>query len=171
MPKQKKITALTVLTQMDEIYRRKASPSNPYIYGTKFKETCANDIEKAIERFARLSGFLAERTKTQGRMMDAKYIDTAYGRVQTSTAKMVTSTSRKGSSDMKVLIKGDPIAVEIKFKKDRQSDVQAQYQKDYESAGGTYIIVKTFEDFVIWYVKRYGRPELMQQAIDNLSQK
>lgn len=168
MPKKKQITALSVLTEMDQIYRRNASPSNPYIYGTKFKETCANDIEKAIERFARITGFLAERTKTQGRMMDAKYVDTVYGRVQTSTAKMVTSTSRKGSSDMKILIKGNPIAVEIKFKKDRQSEVQAQYQKDYEASGGTYIIVKTFEEFLIWYVKNYGRPDIMHQAIENL---
>lgn len=168
MAKKKQITALSVLTKMDEIARREASPTNPYIYGTKYKETCANDIEKAIERFARLSGFLAERTKTQGRMMDAKFIDTPYGRVQTSSAKMVTSTSRKGSSDMKLLINGNPIACEIKFKRDKQSQVQSEYQKDYEASGGTYIIVKTFQDFVIWYVARFGRPELMSKAIKQL---
>lgn len=166
--KKKKITALSVLTQMDELDRKAKSPSNPYIYGAKYKETCANDIEKAIERFAKISGFLAERTKTQGRMLEAKYINTDYGRVQTSTAKMITSTSRKGSSDMKLLIKGTPIACEIKFKKDRQSEVQSTYQKDYEASGGVYIIVKTFEDFLVWYVKRYGRPQIMQQAIRNL---
>lgn len=168
---KKKVTALSVLSEMDAIQRRLDSPSIPdrYIVGTKYKETNANDIEKAIERFAKITGFLAERTKTQGRMMDAKYVDTVYGRVQTSAAKMVTSTSRKGSSDMKLLINGNPIACEIKFKRDKQSEVQSQYQKDYEASGGVYIIVKTFEDFLVWYVKRYGRPAIMQQAITNLT--
>lgn len=170
MAAKKKITALQVLTVMDKIDREIKSPSIPpnYIVGTKFTEKNANDIEKAIEKFASITGFLAERTKTQGRKMDAKYKDTPNGRLTVSKAKFVTSTSRKGSSDMKLLIQGFPFAVEVKYGKDRQSIDQKKYQDDYERSGGTYLIVKTFEEFVIWYVSKYGRPKIMQMAIDRL---
>lgn len=170
MIKSKPITALKVLSEMDAIQRRLDSPSIPpnYIVGTKYKEASANDIEKAIERFAKIAGFMAERTKTQGRKMDATYINTDYGRVQTSSAKFVTSTSRKGSSDMKLVINGKAIACEIKYGRDTQKKDQKQYQSDFEKAGGYYFIVKTFEEFLIWYVKNYGRPKIMQMAIDKL---
>lgn len=167
---KKPITALSVLTVMDKIDREFKSPTmNPnYIVGTKYQSKCANDVEKAIERFAGIVGFLAERTKTQGRRMDAKYINTPNGRVQVSKEKFVTSTSRKGSSDIKLLIQGDYITGEIKFGKDTQKKDQVNYQQDVERNGGIYVIWKTFEDFLIWYVSRYGRPAIMQQAIDKL---
>jgi len=170
MARKKVISALTVLTEMDAIQRRIDSPSIPanYIVGTKYTEKNANDIEKAIERFARITGFLAERTKTQGRFMAATYKDTANGRLTVSKEKFVTSTSRKGSSDMKLLIQGKPIYCEIKFGKDTQKADQKKYQADVERNGGVYIIVKTFEDFLVWYVKQYGRPEVMQKAINEL---
>jgi len=170
MANKKPLTALNVLTTMDAIQRRIDSPSIPanYIVGTKYTEKNANDIEKAIERFARIVGFLCERTKTQGRLMQAKYKDTPEGRLTVSKEKFVTSTSRKGSSDLKLLINSKYITGEIKFGKDRQSADQKKYQNDVESNGGTYVIWKTFEDFLIWYVSNFGRPKIMQQAIDEL---
>jgi len=168
---KKTLTALQVLGMMDKIHRENKAPSmNPnYITATKFKETKANDVEKAIEKFASIVGFLAERTKTQGRLMSATYKDTAMGRLQTSKEKFVTSTSRKGSSDMKLLIPNiGYIACEIKFGKDTQKIDQKKYQSDVEKNGGIYLIVKTFEEFVIWYVSKCGRPDVMQQAINRL---
>lgn len=166
----KKITALQVLTAMDKVDRENKSPSIPpnYIQGTKFAEKNANNVEKAIEKFASIVGFLAERTKVQGRKMGATYKDTAMGRLTVSKEKFVTSTGRKGSSDMKLVIQGQYIACEIKFGRDTQKVDQKKYQADVERNGGVYIIVKTFEDFLIWYVGRYGRPPIMQQAIKRL---
>lgn len=155
---------------MDKLHRESKSPSIPpnYIVGTKFVEKSANDVERAIERFASIVGFLAERTKTQGRKMSAVHKETTMGRVQVSKEKFVTSTGRKGSSDMKVVLDGRFIAVEIKFGKDTQKADQKKYQADVERNGGIYLIIHTFEEFLIWYVKRYGRPEIMQLAIDKL---
>lgn len=172
MAKKKPITPLNVLTEMDAIQRRLDSPSIPehYIVGTKYTENNANDIEKAIERFARIVGFHAERTKTQGRKMDAVWKDVPGGRMQVSKEKFVTSTSRKGSSDMKLLIQGVLITAEIKYGKDTQKADQKKYQQDIERNGGIYVIFKTFEDFLIWYVGRYGRPAIMQQAINKMRQ-
>lgn len=171
MAKKKPITALAVLSCMDKIDREFKSPTmNPnYIVGTKYQCKCANDVEKAIERFAGIVGFLAERTKVQGRKMDAKYINTPNGRLQVSKEKFVTSTGKRGSSDMKLLIPDiGYIALEIKFGKDTQKEKQKEYQEKVESNGGIYMIVGTFEEFLIWYVNKKGRPAIMQQAIDKL---
>jgi len=171
MAKKKPLTALNVLTCMDAIQRRIDSPSIPvnYIVGTKYTEKNANDIEKAIERFARIVGFHAERTKTQGRKMDAVWKQVDGGRVQVSKEKFVTSTARKGSSDMKLVIPDIGfVACEIKFGRDTQKADQKKYQYDIEKNGGIYLIVKSFEEFLIWYVKKKGRPDIMQQAIVSL---
>jgi len=167
-PIDTRLFALKIISRMDQLHRKEMHPSNPYIHEVKFSEKSANDIEKAIERFAKIVGFLAERTKVQGRQMNAKWTDTPLGRVQTQQAKFVTGTGRKGSSDMKLLIKGDYITAEIKFGKDTQKADQKKYQADVERNGGEYVIFKTFEQFLIWYVERYGRPAIMQQAIDSL---
>jgi hypothetical protein len=45
------------------------------------------------------------------------------------------------------------VKIEIKYGKDRQSDVQKEYQASIERAGGVYIIVRTFYEFVVWYDK------------------
>lgn len=171
MPVKKPLTALQVLSCMDAIQRRIDAPSIPsqYIVGTKYTEKNANDIEKAIERFARIAGFHAERTKTQGRKMGAVYKDTPNGRLTVSKEKFVTSTSRKGSSDMKLIIKDVGfVALEIKYGKDTQKIDQKKYEQDIVNNGGIYKIVKTFEEFLIWYVSLKGRPEIMQQAINEL---
>lgn len=171
MPKS--LTALQVLQAMDKIHRENQAPSMPpdYIVGTKFPDKNANNVENAIERFAGIVGFMAERTKTQGRKMAAVYKETAMGRLQISKEKFVTSTGRKGSSDLKVVLDGKFIAVEVKFGKDTQKDDQKKYQAAVEKSGGTYIIVRSFHDFLVWYVAGYGRPKVMQQAIDRLRNK
>lgn len=168
---KKKITALLCLSEMDAIQRRIDAPSIPpnYIKGTKYTEKNANDIEKAIERFAKIVGFLAERTKTQGRKLEAKWKDTPHGRVQIQKEQFIPGTGKKGSSDMKLLIKGDYISGEIKFGKDTQKKDQKEYEKKVIENGGIYVIWKTFEDFLIWYTARYGRPPQLTQAINNLN--
>lgn len=142
-----------------------------YIIATKFPEKNANNIENAIEKFAKIVGFLAERTKTAGRKLEAKYINTIHGRVQTQKETFIPGTSKKGSSDMKLLIQGKYITAEIKFGRDTQKEDQKKYQELVTKNGGEYVIFKTFEDFLIWYVSNFGRPVQMQEAINALTQK
>lgn len=170
---KKQITALQVLSEMDRLDRIKKSPSMPpqYIIATKFPEKNANNIENAIEIFAKIVGFLAERTKTAGRKLEAKYITTIHGRVQTQKETFIPGTSKKGSSDMKLLIQGKYITAEIKFGRDTQKEDQKKYQELVTKNGGEYVIFKTFEDFLIWYVYKFGRPVQMQEAINALTQK
>jgi hypothetical protein len=43
------------------------------------------------------------------------------------------------------------VKIEIKYGKDRQSEAQIRYQEMIEKAGGTYLIVKSFDDFIEWF--------------------
>jgi hypothetical protein len=65
--------------------------------------------------------------------------------------KWTKSTSTAGSSDISATIKGRSVKIEIKYGKDTQSDAQRRYQESIEKAGGTYLIVKNFDEFVTWY--------------------
>ena len=65
--------------------------------------------------------------------------------------KWTPGQSTKGTADISATIRGRSVKIEIKWKNDRQSDVQKEYQASIERAGGVYIIVRTFDDFVEWY--------------------
>jgi len=70
------------------------------------------------------------------------------GRTKTiGTVKRIPSSGTKGTSDIKAIIQGRMVAIEVKIGKDRQSEAQKSYQSMVEKAGGLYWIVKSFEDF------------------------
>jgi hypothetical protein len=60
------------------------------------------------------------------------------------------STGTKGSADISATIRGRSVKIEVK-QKDKQSEVQKQYQQSIEKAGGVYMIFRNFDDFIIWY--------------------
>jgi hypothetical protein len=60
------------------------------------------------------------------------------------------STGTKGSADISATIRGRSVKIEVK-QKDKQSEVQKQYQQSIEKAGGVYKIFRNFDDFIIWY--------------------
>jgi hypothetical protein len=65
--------------------------------------------------------------------------------------KWTKSTSTSGSADISATIKGRSVKIEIKYGKDIQSDAQKKYQESIERAGGIYLIVRNFDEFIIWW--------------------
>lgn len=63
------------------------------------------------------------------------------------------SGSRKGFGDISVTIKphGRHLVVEVKFEEDTQSPDQKTFQKEHEAAGGIYLIIKTWRQWLEWY--------------------
>ena len=111
----------------------------------------ANKIESMICDFLLLEGHFGERTKTTGRMIEGKTIKRGmYGSVQTKS-KYIPGTSTTGSSDIKAVIDGKFIAIEVKFGNDKQSLKQSIYEAHVLMAQGQYWIVKDFEDFFKQY--------------------
>ena len=59
-----------------------------------------------------------------------------------------TKGSSKGVADIQAIIMGSPGMIEIKFGRDRLSPAQERYKKAIEGAGGCYLVVRKFEDFL-----------------------
>lgn len=171
--RKQQITAITVLKEMDIINRKIKSPAmGKHIYADKtINDNSANGIMKCIEKFHFIIGGVAERIHTQGRKLDNREVVTdTIGRQYTiGSEQYIPTTGRKGTADMSITYAGLNVKVEVKYNKDRQSKDQAKYQQDIENAGGVYIIVKSFQDYLVWFSGKHGRHMMMQKAINNLS--
>ena len=123
----------------------------------KLKEAGANDLTRLVIEFLNMSNCQAERISSQGQYRDnKKQVTDVIGRVRTIGSGVWTpGTSTKGTADISATIKGRSVKIEIKWAKDRQSDVQKEYQLSIEKSMGIYIIVKTFDDFIEWFDKFY----------------
>jgi hypothetical protein len=145
------MTALQILKQIKQEEQTKLYPSVPAyaIPAVKYDDSTSNGLTKCIIEFLKLTGNHGERTGNEGRTIDSrKQVTDVIGRTKTiGTVKRIPSSGTKGTSDIKAIIQGRMVAIEVKIGKDRQSDAQKDYQAMIEKAGGIYWIVKSFEDF------------------------
>jgi hypothetical protein len=150
------------LAKTKELYPNVPDIALPKI---EYNDRSANGLTKCVLDFLLLSGHFCERTGNEGRVIDGRktYTD-VIGRQKTiGTVKRIKSSGTKGTSDLKAVLYGRMIAIEIKFGSDRQSQAQKDYQAMIERAGGQYWIVKTFEDF-------YDKFKTFESNILNLKQ-
>jgi len=138
--------------------KRDKYPSIPenYIPLTDWKDNSANSLTKCVIAWITYMGGQAERISSQGQYREGKKIQVGTGTLSHSKqlpGKWTPGQSTKGTADISATIKGRSVKIEIKYEKDRQSDVQKEYQAAIERAGGVYIIVRTFDEFVEWYQK------------------
>ena len=119
----------------------------------KSKEAGANDLTRLAIDFLTFNNCQAERISSQGQYRDGKkQVTDCIGRQRTIGSGIWTpGTSTKGTADISATIRGRSVKIEIKWGADRQSDAQKEYQASIEKAMGIYIIVKSFDDFIIWY--------------------
>ena len=137
--------------------KRDKYPSIPesYIPLTDWKDNSANSLTKCVIAWITYMGGQAERISSQGQYREGKKIQVGTGTLSHSKqlpGKWTPGQSTKGTADISATIKGRSVKIEIK-QKDKQSEVQKQYQQAIERAGGVYIIVRTFDEFVEWYQK------------------
>ena len=99
----------------------------------------ANLLTKLVMDWMKMCGHFAERTNTTGVM-----------RRNPKTGKMMWTTTQgtKGSSDIKAVVNGRMVAIEIKYGRDRMSEYQHKYKRDIERAGGKYIVCRHLNDVV-----------------------
>ena len=103
-------------------------------------DNTANGLTRAVVDFLTMSGHQAERINTMGRIIQ-KGVKSTY----------IPTTGTKGSADISATIKGRSVKIEIKIGKDKQSIHQIAYQEAIERAGGIYVVVKSFDQFMEWY--------------------
>ena len=125
-------------------------PTNAYIPLSNWKDDSANGITQCITAFLNFSGCQAERINTMGVYREGKKIQVAENTRQLK-GTWTPSTSTKGSADISATIRGRSVKIEVKYGKDKQSEVQKRYQESIEQAGGTYYIAKDFDNFLLFY--------------------
>jgi len=124
-----------------------------YIPKTDWKDNSANSLTKSVIAWIQFMGGQAERISSQGQYREGAKIPVGSGilaHTKQLPGKWTPGQSTKGTADISATIRGRSVKIEIK-QKDKQSEAQKQYQQAIENAGGVYIIVRNFDDFVVWY--------------------
>lgn len=143
--------------ELEEWKRRCSQTTMPAKYLPKnvYTDKTANGLTKLIIAYCRYMGWHAERINTQGRVIDnRREVTNILGhRRIIGSVKRIPTAGVKGSADIHILKDGKAVYVEVKIGRDRQSDAQKQYQRTVEAAGGLYVIVRCFADFIEQVVK------------------
>ena len=135
-----------------EILKDKSTMNPRYLEDllTDWNDNSANSLTKSIEFYINANGFQAERINTMGVYREGKKIQVGENTRQLK-GTWTPSTSTKGSADISATIRGRSVKIEVKYGKDKQSEVQKRYQESIEAAGGTYFIARNFDEFIIFY--------------------
>lgn len=127
-------------------------PNQKYLPLSEWNDNSANALTKCITAFLIFSGWQAERINTMGVYREGAKIQVGEN-IRQLKGKWTPSTSTKGSADISATIFGRSVKIEVKYGKDRQSEVQRKYQEDVERAGGIYYIARDFDNFLLFYDK------------------
>jgi hypothetical protein len=119
----------------------------------KFSDKSANDLTKAIIAYANLKDWFAERQSSEGRYRPGKEYENVIGKKVQMKGTWLPGQG-KGKADIKAVIKGRSIEIEVKHGADRLRPEQIEYKAKIERAGGVYIVVKTWDDF-IFQISKY----------------
>ncbi len=114
-----------------------------WIPATQYSDKTANGLTRCIIDFLSFQGWQAERVNNTGRIVSGRWIK---------------GTGKDGTADISATISGRSAKIEVKIGRDRQSIKQAQYQAAIEAAGGLYVIARTFQGFVDWYLFTFKIP-------------
>lgn len=123
-------------------------------------DTSANGLTACVVDFLTYEGHHAERINTMGTPRAKYRIDPNTGRKlgQAVGVTWTKSGSTPGSADISARVRqrstdqfAVPVSIEVKYGKDRQSQDQMKYESAVTAAGGVYLIVGTFGQFLSWY--------------------
>lgn len=103
--------------------------------GAVFSDENANELTKAIVAHVYCNGGFAGRINSTGTYKQ-------------SEGRYIKSGSRNGMADVNTCINGRHIQIEVKIGSDKPRPAQLQVQEEVEKAGGVYIFVKTFDDYL-----------------------
>ena len=96
----------------------------------------ANGLTTFIMNFVKWEGYRATRINVSGRQINGKWIQ---------------SSTRRGTADISLTVKGRAAMLEIKCGSDRPREAQLQEQARERKAGGIYEFIRTTEEFFTLY--------------------
>lgn len=141
-------------------------PNMPdYVRSTRtYTDKTSGGLAFCISDFLRFKGHQCERISVTGRYIDQSktVTDTLGFTRKIGSGKWIKSSMQPGSADLAATIKnkdgiGISVKIEIKIKRDLQSPLQKKYQQQVEAAGGIYLIIKSFDEFLNYYNEINGK--------------
>jgi len=152
--KREAFKQLKNLFTIDQIKRFPNVPDNAR-FTPVYSDRKTNSLTKCVIDYIRLSGYFVERSGNEGRVIDnRKTVTDCIGRTKTiGSIQRIKSSGTNGTSDLKMIVRGLFIALEIKCAAthDRQRPEQRSYQLQVEQSGGIYYIVTDFVSFYEWF--------------------
>jgi len=110
-------------------------PNFPYPVRHTFRDDTSNELTKIILRWLTVNGYFGGRVNTTG-IYNEKLKKYTYG------------GGRRGMADITAVIDGRHVSIEIKTGRDKMREAQIKVKNEIERAGGTYIVVRSFDDFL-----------------------
>jgi hypothetical protein len=119
----------------------------------ELKENGANALTKLVIKWIEFNNGQSERISNTGTYRDnkIKFVDCIGRQRIIGSGVWTKGTGTNGTADISATIKGRSVKIEIKWQKDRQSEAQIKYEQSITKAGGIYLIVKNFDDFIDWW--------------------
>lgn len=144
--------------------KRLKFPSFPpeYLSTYAYTDKTSNGLTRCIIDWITLHDYQAERISTTGRVINnRRAVKDAMGFTQViGSSKYIPGSGTRGSADISATIKGRSVKIEVKIGRDKQSEHQLTYQRQIEKAGGVYIVVHDFAEFIQWWNLFEGGNEL-----------
>ena len=116
-------------------WKQKKHPDLPFQVQTKFRDDSANELTKCVTAWLTIRGYFAGRVNTTG----------TYSQ---KLGKYIHSGSKRGMADVTAVVNGRHVSIEVKYGKDRIRLEQSKVKAEIESAGGKYLVVSSFDDFL-----------------------
>ena len=140
--------------ELEAMKQKYPNTNESYLGLSKWADNSANSLTQCVIAYITFMGGQAERISSQGQYREGAKIQVCTGELahqRQLPGKWTPGQSTKGTADISSTIRGRSVKIEIKYGKDVQSQVQKEYQASVERAGGVYIIVRSFDEFVVWY--------------------
>jgi hypothetical protein len=154
--------AVQALIELKKSKWKQEHPNSPDYLMPSYKneDSTANGLTSCIIEYLNLlDGCHAERISVEGRTIDTRKTFTdVTGRMRSiGSIKRIKSSMQLGSADISATVMGRSVKIEVKIKKDFQSEAQKEYQRQIENAKGYYLIAKDFQGFLDWFTDKFKR--------------
>lgn len=118
-------------------------PGQPYLCKKSLRDDTANGLTACIQCWCSVNLAHFQRVNTTGQY------DYKLGRYR-------RSGSTKGVADIMIVHDGKVFNIEVKIGRDKQSKDQIKMQESIEQAGGIYMIIRNYDDF-LEQIKKYQK--------------
>ncbi len=119
-----------------------------------YTDKTANGLTKCIIDYITFRGGYANRINTQGQARKER-INLAFGNYRDKIT-FTPSTTNKGSADIRALVFGRSLDIEVKIGKDKMSLNQLKEMVRIQEAGGLYFVARDMQSFVDFYKETFA---------------